>query len=152
MECGRGFFVAMNGFLNSAQARSLHITLQMLEERLRRADAWLAGTEESGLVYHRTLALPPENRAAARIAISEALETLSSLAETFAVGCKEEDLVNHIRADMSASWTDLCDTRSEKLQRYGEVHPALAELLDPDIERLAALALRIAALMNADTK
>ncbi len=150
LECGRGFFAAMKGLLNTAQAQSLRITLQIFEERLRHADAWLAGMEESGVLYHRASFLSPEHCTEARTAIAEALAALTVLAQTFALECTEENMVSYIRADMSTSWADLCDTRSVRLQRYGDGHPALAELLDPGIEHLAALALRISALMDTD--
>ncbi len=138
----------MNGLLNAAQAQSLRISLQTLEERLRRADAWLAGMEEAGVLYHRALALAPQQRAEARTHIAEALALVAALAHTFATEREIENVASQIRAEMSASWVDLCDTRASKLRRYGEVNPALAEILDAPLERLAALALRIAALMD----
>ena len=51
---------------------------------------------------------------------------------------------------MSADWANLCDTRADKLRRYGEVDPRLAELLDADVDALAQLALSLAALQRDD--
>ena len=55
-----------------------------------------------------------------------------------------------IAAQMSADWANLCDTRADKLRRYGEVDPRLAELLDADVDALAQLALSLAALQRDD--
>lgn len=42
----------------------------------------------------------------------------------------------------------LCDTRSNTLSRYGRVHPQLAETLDPHLDRLAEMALALAAVVT----
>lgn len=138
----------MNTLLNPAQAQSLRITLRALELRLHRADLWLQGAEEEGRLYQRALSLPPQTRAQAREAIAEARRRLYALADRFALEPEEEDAASIIRGEMSVSWADLCDTHAAKLRRYGPVAPDLAAALDPEVERLAALALRIATLMD----
>lgn len=135
----------MKELLNAAQYRSISIVLRMLEERLHQAEVWLQGAgEEAGLLYHRTLISPPERRALVQQQIAEALQLIATLQQTFQLEAEEDDLRRTIRAALSASWADLCDARSATLRRYGEVHPELAAVLDPAIERLAHLALAIA--------
>lgn len=137
----------MDNLLNGSQHFSIFVTLRTLEEQLRRADAWLQGEEEHGRLYHRALTLPPERRAAARQQIAEALRLLDDLADTLALEAEKDDAARHIRAGLSESWANLCDARSEKLRRYGAVHPQLSRVLDRPIERLAEAALAIAALV-----
>ncbi len=113
---------------------------------LRRADAWLQVGEESGILYRRRLGLSPEQRAVMREQIASALAQIATLADRFGLSADDEDLGAAIAAQMSADWANLCDVRSDKLCRYGEVHPDLAHLLDADI---SALAERVAILANA---
>jgi len=132
--------------LNTAQRRSLTIGLRAFEMHLRQADAWLQGKEERGILYRRSLDLPPERRASARTQIAAALARIAVLAERFGLAVAENDLRATIAAQMSVDWANLCDTRPEKLRRFGEVDPRLPELLDVEIDSLAQLALSVATL------
>lgn len=138
----------MADLLNPSQYRSVYITLRALEERLRQADLWLQGTEESGILYQRTLELSMERRLSVHLQIAEALELIAELAQTLQLPCEMDDACSHIRAALSASWVDLCDVRSSTLGRYGTVNPDLAPVLDPIVKRLEQLALVIANLVT----
>lgn len=138
----------MEAMLNPAQRRSVLLTLRLLEERLNQARRWLEGEDiADARLYRQRLDLPAERREAALTAIGEALLVLDELTQALALEAEDVDVTARIRADLSASWAELCDVRAATLRRYGEVHPALAETLDPTLERLARLALRIAELM-----
>jgi len=132
--------------LNAAQRSSLTIGLRAFEMHLRQVDAWLEGGEERGVLYRRTLNLSPEHRAAARTQIAAALAQITALAERFGLPVASEDLRANIAALMSVDWADLTDVHSDKLRRYGDVDSRLADLLDADIDRLAQLALSLAAV------
>ena len=134
--------------LNFAQRNSLTLGLRAFEGHLRQADAWLLGQEEHGILYRRSLDLPPERRAAARAQIAAALTQIAVLAERFDLPVTEDDLGATFASQMSVDWANLCDTRSSKLRRYGEVDPRLPELLDADVDALAQLALALAALQR----
>ena len=136
----------MADLLNPAQRSSLTIGLRAFEMHLRQADAWLQGGEERGILYRRSLDLSPEQRAAARAQIAAALAQIAVLAERFGLAAAEDELGATIASQMSVDWANLCDARSDKLRRYGEVDPRLADLLDVDLDRLAQLALSLAAL------
>ncbi len=137
----------MDELLNGSQKFSVFVTLRTLEERLRQADAWLQGEEEHGRLYHRALTLSPEQREQARQRIAEALQVINDLASRLDLEATYDDAGGHIRAGLSESWANLCDIRSQKLRRYGEVQPGLSAVLDEPVEQLAQLALAIAALM-----
>lgn len=136
----------MTELLNTAQRSSLTIGLRAFEMHLRQADAWLQGSEERGILYHRSLRLPPEQRAAARAQIAAALAQIAALAERFDLAAVEDDLGAAIAAQLSVDWANLSDVRSAKLRRYGEVDPRLTDLLDAVVDRLAQLALSLADL------
>jgi hypothetical protein len=136
--------------LNAAQRNSLTIGLRSFEADLRRADAWLQDEEERGILYRRSLDLPPEGRAVARAQIAAALARIATLAERFDLVVTEDDLGATIAAQMSVDWANLCDIRSDKLLRYGEVDPRLVELLDSAVSALEQLAFSLAALSRGD--
>ena len=136
----------MPPLLNTAQHAALAIALCYLEQSLRQAEMWLQGRQITGILYRTSLRLSAERRAAILACIAEALEGVSRLAERFNLRPVDEPLENKIAAEMSINWANLIDTRSDKLRRYGPVDPKLQELLDPDMEHLAQLALAIASL------
>ncbi|MCX7670855.1 MAG: hypothetical protein N2439_12375 [Anaerolineae bacterium] len=130
--------------LNPAQRNSLAIGLRAFEIHLRQIAAWLADGEEAGILYRRRLNLPAERRAALREQIALALAQIAALAERFGLTPAEESLESNMAALMSVDWANLCDLRSDKLRRYGEVDDRLADLLDADIAALAERALALA--------
>lgn len=136
------------GLLNFAQRNSLTLGLRAFEGHLRQADASLLGEEDHGILYRRSLNLTHEHRAAARDLIAVALARIAVLAERFDLPVTEDDLGATIASQMSVDWANLCDTRADKLRRYGEVDAQLAELLDADVDALAQLALSLAALQR----
>ena len=140
----------MTDLLNEPQRSSLAVVLRMFEEELRQADAWLDGSLDEGTLYRRVLHLPPETRAAAREKIAIALAQIAELAQAFGLEPQEQDLAATIAAAMSLSWASLCDTRSDKLRRYGDVDPRLEQALDPHVEGLADLALSLASLLRSN--
>ena len=133
----------MNGLLNESQRNSLTIVLRMLEEKLRQADAWLQGVDETGILYRRRLRLPPERGVLARQHIAVALEQIAELAHQFDLEPVDNSPEATIMAEMSESWANLCDARSDKLKRYGEVDPLLSQALDPSMDRLIELTLEL---------
>jgi len=133
----------MNGLLNESQRNSLTIVLRMLEEKLRQADAWLQGVDETGILYRRRLRLPPERGVLARQHIAVALEQIAELARQFDLEPVDNSPEATIMAEMSESWANLWDARSDKLKRYGEVDPLLSQALDPSMDRLIELTLEL---------
>ncbi len=136
--------------LNAAQRASLTIGLRSLEMHLRQADAWLQGAEEQGILYRRSLNLTAAQRAAGRDLIASGLAQIAALAARFDLVPVTDDLTAAIAAQLSVDWANLCDLSAEKLRRYGEVHPALADQFDADLDVLARLALALAALGHDD--
>ena len=138
----------MKDLLNAYQWNSVMLALRSFEETLRQADAWLEGKEEYGILYQHRLNLSNGKRNAAQKQIAEALEQIAELARRLDLQAVEEDPDGLIHGKLTVSWANLIDTRSQKLRRFGEVDPGLAEVLDPDIDRLVQLAIDLAMLFN----
>lgn len=138
----------MKELLNAYQLNAVMLALRSFEENLRQADAWLQGKEDIGILYQHKLRLSNGKREAARKQIAEALTQIAELAHRLDLQAIEENRAGLIRGQLTVSWANLIDRRSQKLSRFGEVDPGLAEVLDPDIDRLAQMALDLAMLFE----
>lgn len=134
--------------LNPSQRNSLSITLRIFEENLRQADAWLQSEENAGILYRHSLRLSPESKGVARHVIEAALNEIAELAHEFGLKPVEKDLTATVIATMSTDWVHLCDAHSDTLVQYGAVDPRLAQTLDPRLDRLAEMALLLAAAVR----
>src|ERR1700690_836595 len=130
----------MNDLLNSQQRSSLHHTIHAFEKNLRKAQSWLEGAEEDGILYKGKLQISEEQRREASREITEALDQIRSLSRTFELEKKEEDPLSLIRSEMVISWANLLDSRPAKLVRYGDISAGSAGKLDPAISHLAETA------------
>lgn len=137
--------------LNPSQHRSVILALRMFEERLRQADAWLAGVPPEGALYRYTCRLPAARVAEIRAEIAAALRAIEDLARSLDAQPEEEPVERAAAALMTVSWADLCDVKTPRLARYGAVDNALEDWLDPRLDALAEHALRLAALFGAET-
>lgn len=140
----------MSDLLNSYQKNSLTVVLRILEERLRRIERWLQGYEESGILYQYRLNLSSEQRGDIHRQVTQALEHIAELKQRFDLRVIHEDARAMFRSEMSSIWANLCDTRADKLKRYGAVSPRLASMLDPSIDALVDLSLSIALSLKND--
>ncbi len=138
--------------LNPAQRNSLTITLHLLEENLRQADAWLQQSGTQGILYHHTLRLPDDKKQIARQTIAAALQGIADLVQIFDLPRADEPIESKIAGAMAISWANLCDTHSEKLARYGAVDPRLSSRLDQHVESLAQQVSLLVSIFGNNTK
>ena len=120
----------------------------MFEKNLRAAQAWLDGMEENGTFYQRKLHLSARRRKQARQHIAEALQAVTRLGQSLGLSVENENMASEIRSQMVISWTNLLDNRTDKLKRYGNVHPNLPNELDPFILKLAEMAINLSAIFD----
>lgn len=83
-----------------------------------------------------------------RKAIEAALAEIASTSELLSLEREEWEAGGLIRSEMSVAWANLLDTQSKKLRGYGDVHPQLAEVLDPHVLLLSNLAIYLANLFD----
>ena len=138
----------MNELFNPDQRRSVAVVLKKFEESLRQAAGWLQGAEANGILYRRKLDLSPARRQTALKRIAAALEQIAALSRKIGLEQEQDDPAGLIRGEMSENWANLIDTQSDRLKRYGDADPRLAETFDPAIQHLAQLALELAILFE----
>lgn len=138
----------MKDLLNPYQKNSLRISLLMFEENLRRAQEWLDGREEKGILYHRKLELSDEKRRQAEHVIKTALGVIEKLSKKFGLEAETQNAASMFQGEFSVNWANLIDTQAGKLRRYGKVHPELHDMLDTDIQKLAEIALQLSSILG----
>jgi hypothetical protein len=132
--------------LNPAQRNSVTIALRRMEQTLANL-SHQAGQDETGILYRRRLSLSAAEQEKMRSLIASARQEIAALAERFQLEAEEEDGRHTAAAHLSYIWTMLEDIRPRKLKRYGEVDPALAESLEPGLDRLIALTVALKRLL-----
>jgi uncharacterized coiled-coil protein SlyX len=115
--------------LNTAQQTSLSITLREFEARLTRLRVLLDH-------YETSIRLTPDGMARLRHMIDQQQTVVDELYRRFQLKRETIDVVQSMIAELSISWTQLVDTRSDKLNRYGEVDSDLKSTLDPALTEL----------------
>ncbi len=115
--------------LNTAQQTSLSITLREFEARLSRLRVLLDH-------YEATTRLRPDGVARLRQMIDQQQAVIDALFRRFQLKRETIDVVQAMIAELSISWTQLVDSRSDKLSRYGQVDPDLQSTLDPALTEL----------------
>ena len=120
----------------------------MLEENLRQTQEWLDGREEDGILYYRRLNISERNREQAHRAIETALQLIEKLGNKFELGQEFQSAAPILMGNLTVNWANLVDTKSNKLRRYGQVHPELGDVLDPDIQNLAEIAFSLSTILG----
>jgi hypothetical protein len=127
--------------LNIAQKTSLGITLREFEVRLARLQVLLEQ-------YESITRLTPEGVARLRGMIERQQAMIDDLFRRFQLKRETIDVVQSMIAELSISWTQLVDSRSDKLGRYGEIDPDLKVTLDPAIDQMIEDCLSMVRLLD----
>lgn len=131
-----------------AQRNHLRVALKSFEEALRLAENWLAKDKEVGFLYARRLQITDEKRQLAVQQIKKALADVQQLTEALQYQPREEDAGRMITAALSVAWETLIDAETKGLKGYGKIDPQAAEVIDPEFERLAQMAMELAELFK----
>jgi len=127
--------------LNIAQKTSLGITLREFEVRLARLRVLLEQ-------YESVTRLTPEGAERLSQMIERQQAIIDDLRRRFQLKRETIDVVQSMIAELSISWTQLVDSRSDKLGRYGEVDPDLKTTLDPAIDQMVKDCLSMVRLLD----
>lgn len=138
----------MSELLNPYQKTALRVVLQAFEENLNKMRFWLGGYEENGILYHRGMSITAERKTAALELIDQALSGIQELSQTLEMPRDEINAAKMISAQMNSAWVSLSDSHSYNLKGHGEIHPGLANVIDPKIDQLAQIALDLGRLFE----
>ena len=125
--------------LNNAQRTSISIVMRMLEEKMRAVEARLACPEEQALTFEVRNDLTPVTVQVLREKIDDVYALIRALRDRLALPLDVKPATRDALTGLMPLWAVLQESTSERLQRYGEVDPSLAHVLDPTIDALARL-------------
>jgi hypothetical protein len=130
--------------LNENHRRVLASTLRRLELAAWRLEEQLLRGEPPQLALtHFTHPPTPEQRSALLQLAQHLRQEVAKLASDYHLEGGEQNLARTIMAEFSLLWSDLEDTRPQKLRAYGAVNPLAQTVLGPRIQRLIDLTLAI---------
>lgn len=125
--------------LNDAQRTSLRIVMSMIEERMRAIEFRLDHPEEQGLMFEIRNNITCDMVHALREKIPEVYGLIRILRDRLALPREIKPASRELLTGLSQLWVVLQESDSKRLQRFGDIDPALAPALDPEIETLARL-------------
>jgi len=122
--------------LSDNHRRAITTTLTLLDQRLCEFEHIARGRETRSVLYRQANDLSAAQRKRLLNEIATARETLREIKDTLSLETEPESLSSQVRAGSSSMWESLIETQSRRLRGYGKVPQALAEYLDPTLDRL----------------
>ena len=92
--------------------------------------------------------MPEEKRRQASHVIKAALGLIEKLSKEFGLEAEAKNTTSMFQGELTVNWANLIDSQAGKLRRYGKVHPELGGMLDPDIQKLARIALQLSVILG----
>ncbi len=138
--------------LNENQERSLTLSLRRLEKLLTRLEREADWPEEQGRLYLLQNSLKDQTRQnILRELTAQARAEIIKLADFFNLPSESADRAIHFRGELIIMWEGLVEKESRYLRGFGKVNPALAQFLDPSIEYLVQLVLKMQAICDPES-
>lgn len=132
------------------QLRRIRITLQLLEETLRRADRLLADGDFKGILYSYKIHISFEKQRLFHDKIMETLAYIERLAKELGIRSTEYSVERIITGELGISWENLEECHSKHLKGYGELKSQAIEMVDPAIDHLVDAIQDISKLSGLD--
>lgn len=128
--------------LNESQARSITVTLRLLEERLVEIERLLT-VNEHGILYSRVATFTPRRQEEMRQLIGELRAGIKTVTETFELKHEPQDPARRIVGLLAITWESIEEMYARRLRAHGEVDPDVQDALDPWVEKLTRLVLEL---------
>jgi hypothetical protein len=138
--------------LSPSQARSLGASLLIFEKSLRKSNRLLEENDAEGFLYEKFNSLDSIQRNQVHKKIKEALKKLDLVVKKIGLEPRKEIIEQSIKAEMSISWANLIECRSDHFKGYGKFDPDSAMKLDAEIEPLVEISNEIFNLVTAYVK
>jgi hypothetical protein len=135
--------------LTEGQRHSLGTVLRRLELAVWQMEEMLMQENPPDLTLTYVTNMPGSLALDALFRLARCIrQEISSLAADYGIASKEEMQLQTLSAQFILLWADLQNVRPEQMRSYGPMHPRLQEQLEPQMQRLAHLALAIADVAN----
>lgn len=136
--------------LNAHQRRHFEVLLARLEESIGKIEALLGAPPENLPALTVLTDDPPASfREQALGSLRDLRDQVVALARDLALAPRTLSRSRAIAATLSAEVVRIEDSLSPQLRGYGDVHPSVAERLDPRLERIARSLTALATALRA---
>ncbi|GAC1568801.1 MAG: hypothetical protein NVS3B14_19480 [Ktedonobacteraceae bacterium] len=133
-----------DGLLNANHRRVLANTLRRVELAAWRLEDQLLRGDPPQLALTRFTHAPDSKQRSALLQMTRQIrQEVAKLASEYQLEAGEWNLVRTIMSEFTLLWSDLEDTRPQKLRAYGAINPLALTILGPRIQNLIDLALAI---------
>ncbi len=133
--------------LNDSQRTSLCIAMRLIEDRMREIEWLLDHPDQYRLMSEVRNDMSGEMVRALREKIPGVYALIMTLRDRFALPSEIKQASREASKGLSQFWVMLQESNAKALRRYGEVDPALAPRLDPEIASLANLMLELQSVL-----
>ncbi len=138
--------------MNSAQKKRVRSALLALNRTVRAVEEAVGRDGVDEVLYRSRNPLPPERRDEARRLAAEIRESLRDAARAQGLEAETDDPLLSLGSRLSALWVDLEEAKSKGLRAYGPVPAGLERTLDPALDELGRLAIRLQSVLSAKTR
>jgi hypothetical protein len=135
--------------VNSAQKNRVRSALLALNKAVRAVEDAVARDGVDEVLYRSTNSLPPERRDEARRLAARIRERLRDAARAQGLEPVVEDPLLSLGSRLSALWVELEEAKAKGLRAYGPVPAGLESALDPALDELGRLAVRLQTLLQS---
>ena len=134
--------------LGSNHRRVLGVRFSQLEERLSEIERLLTVHSEESLFGRRVDRISAEEKSELTKLLGEAREELRDMDQVLRLDFGEYSNRAQVQSLLAFAWSDLEDTRPQKLAGYGQVPPEAESFLSPRIQRLIDLVLTMSSVLS----
>lgn len=134
--------------MNTAQKSRVRSALLALNKAARAVEDAAAQDGADEVLYRWRNGLSAEQRGEARRLTAEIREGLRAVADAHGLAAENEDPILSLSARLSALWVELEDAKAKALRAYGPVPAGLERTLDPALDELGRLAIRLQRLLG----
>lgn len=135
--------------LSSNQRRVLAVRFSQLEERLSEIERILTSHSEGSLFSRRVDRISAEERSRLSELLGRVREELRDVDQVLSPDYGGYSIRAQVQSILAFAWSDLEDTRPQKLAGYGPISNEAESFLSPRIQRLIDLVLKMSSVLSA---
>ena len=134
--------------LSSNHRRVLAVRFSRLEKQMNEVEGLLAAPSEEGVFSRCVNSISAEEKSQLSKLIRDAREELEAVSQVLCLDFSEQSSRGRVQSLLAFAWSDLEDTRPEKLAGYGQMSPEAASFLSPRVRRLIKLVRAMSSVLS----
>jgi uncharacterized protein YpuA (DUF1002 family) len=137
--------------INPNHGRVITVGLYLLEKSLENIEEAITARDKERITYKVNHCQDNQVQNAVLQDVEKIRKIIRDLKNELNLQLQEESVARKVRGEAAHMWEMLCDMNSSGLNRYGKTPKELADFLDPRVEALIEISLRIRYLIEAES-